>query len=110
MAWHGPYYYQSRRIDGRVVREYIGTGYVAGLIAQLDALEREKRHLEKVDLHLQKVALEALDDDVKVLSEITDLVARAALLAAGYHQHKRQWRKRRECVHTRKASRAEVPA
>jgi hypothetical protein len=110
MAWHGPYYYQSRRIDGRVVREYIGAGYVAGLISQLDALEREKRHLKKVDLHLQKTALEVLDNDMKALAQMTGLVARAALLAAGYHQHKRQWRKRRECVHTRKASRAEVPA
>src|SRR4051794_13159604 len=26
MGWHGPYYYRSRRIGGRVVREYVGVG------------------------------------------------------------------------------------
>jgi hypothetical protein len=41
--------------------------------------------------------LSALDADLRALAEAIDVVARAALLAAGYRQHKRgEWRRRRE--------------
>jgi hypothetical protein len=44
----------------------------------------------------QKEELSALDADMRALAERTDLAARAALLAAGYRQHKRgEWRRRR---------------
>jgi hypothetical protein len=65
------------------------------LAAKLDAQEREKRHLLKVDLHLQKASLNAIEAEMKALSEIADLVARASLLGSGFHQHKRgEWRRR----------------
>jgi hypothetical protein len=49
------------------------------------------------DRRREKEKLAALDTDLKAVSESTDLLARAALLAAGFHQHKRgDWRKRRE--------------
>jgi hypothetical protein len=67
------------------------------LVAQMDALERERRLLEALELRQEKAELAALDADLKALAETTDLVARAALTAAGYRQHKRgEWRRRRE--------------
>ena len=36
----GRYYTKSKRVKGRVVREYIGTGEVAEIIATLDAAGR----------------------------------------------------------------------
>jgi hypothetical protein len=98
MGWdHGRYYSRSKKLNGRVVREYIGGGRVSELVAQMDALEREQRHLDALALRAAKDDLAALDADLKALSEWVDLVARAALLAAGYRQHKRgEWRKRRE--------------
>ena len=91
MGWdRGRYYTRSTKVNGRVVREYIGTGRAAELTAQLDALERERRRRR------QKEELSALDADMRALAELTDLAARAALLAAGYRQHKRgEWRRRR---------------
>ena len=98
MGWDkGRYYTRSRKVNGRVVREYLGTGRVAELVAQMDALDRERRRLEALDLRDKKAELAALDAEITDLIETTDLVARAALLAAGYHQHKRgEWRKKRE--------------
>ena len=53
--------------------------------------------LEALERREEKAEVDALDADLKALTEVTDLVARAALLAAGFHQHKRgKWRKRRE--------------
>ena len=98
MGWDkGRYYSRSKKVDGRVVREYVGMGRVAELAAQMDALEREDRRLVALALREEEAELAALDADIKALCETADLVARAALLAAGFHQHKRgEWRKRRE--------------
>ena len=95
MAWERGYYYRVRKLGGRVVREYVGTGRVAELAAQLDAIERETREAEAAAWRAEKARLEALDADVDALIGVTDLAATAALLAAGYHQHKRQWRRKR---------------
>jgi hypothetical protein len=98
MGWDkGRYYTRSKKVNGRVVREYFGVGRVAELAAQVFAIERERRETERAFLREEKAELDALDADIKALTETTDLAARAALLAAGYRQHKRgEWRKRRE--------------
>jgi hypothetical protein len=91
MAWDkGRYYTRSRKVNGRVDREYVGTGWLAELAAQVDALEGQRRQEEQA-------RLEALDAPLSDLNDRADLLARAALLAAGYHQHNRgEWRRRRE--------------
>src|SRR5262245_36938658 len=98
MGWdRGRYYTRSKKVNGRVVREYIGTGGVAELVARRDALKRERRQREALKLRQEKAELDALATDLKALTDLTDLAARAALQAAGFHQHKRgEWRKRRE--------------
>jgi hypothetical protein len=97
MGWERGYYYRVRKVNGRVVREYFGAGEVAHLVAQMDALERERRRLEALEKRQEKDELEALDAELKPVTERIDLAARAALLAAGFHLHKRgEWRKRRE--------------
>jgi hypothetical protein len=97
MGWdRRGYYYRSEKVAGRVVREYIGTGRRAELEAWLDSLEREDREIERACRRAEKAELEALDDPVNELNDLAELVARAALVAAGYRQHKRGvWRKRR---------------
>jgi hypothetical protein len=98
MGWdRGRYYTRSKKVNGRVVREYVGTGYPAELAARLDALERQKRRLDAQGVALEKADLTDLEEELKAMAKAADLAARAALLAAGYHQHKRgEWRKRRE--------------
>src|SRR5450631_4527732 len=86
MAWERGYYYRVRRENGRVVREYVGRGWVAELIAQLDKLEREKecemKRLDAEALRVEKVKLDALDADLEALIETTVLLAHAALVSA----------------------------
>jgi hypothetical protein len=98
MGWDkGRYYTRSRKVNGRVEREYIGSGHVAELAARLDATRRERRDAERAAWQEERGRLDALDADVQAVKDLAEFVARAALLAAGFRQHHRgQWRRRRE--------------
>lgn len=95
MAWKNGYYYRNKRVGSRVVTEYIGTGYAATLLHQLDEHARMKAN------HARNVWQAAVDADKALdaqLDEVTSLVnayADMLMLASGYHQHKRLWRKQR---------------
>lgn len=102
MAWEsrkrgGMYYTRSRKENGQVTREYIGGGMLGQLAAQMDAEERERREEERAIWKQEQEDLDALEAPVDELSEASDLLVRAVLLACGYHQHNRgEWRLRRE--------------
>jgi hypothetical protein len=97
MVWERGYYYRVRKINGCVVREYVGTGAAAELAAQMDAINRADRQAERDAWRAEREEAEALDAGVRELDELADLLARAALLVAGYRQHKRgEWRRKRE--------------
>jgi hypothetical protein len=90
------YYYQSvRDEDGRVVKTYVGAGEIAEAIAHADETRRsarESRHAKEREL-LERA--EALAAPVLAIDEAADILARAALVAAGFHQHKGEWRRAR---------------
>ena len=91
----GRYYVRSRREDGRIVREYVGTGAVAELAAQQDRLDRERRAGEREEQRHVQHELATAESPIAVLHDDVELLAHGALLAAGYHQHRGQWRRRR---------------
>jgi hypothetical protein len=63
----------------------------------MDALERERRGEQAARWKEVQEELDALQGAVDDLSDATDLLVRAALLASGYRQHNRgEWRLRRE--------------
>jgi hypothetical protein len=96
MAWERGYYYQVRKVDGRVVRQYVGKGEIGELAARVDAFLRTERQAKAHTRKAEQEQLEAIESDVDRLCERSDHLVRAALRAAGYHQHKRgEWRKRR---------------
>ena len=105
MAWEerergGRYYTRSRRKDGRVVREYVGTGPFAEIVAASDRTGREiaeaERKQEKAQHRGELERLDALAAPVLELDRAAEILVRAHLVAAGYHRHKREWRRRRE--------------
>jgi hypothetical protein len=98
MGWdkNGRYYTRSKRVNGRVVREYIGGGRAGELVAQMDAIDREKRETARQCTRLEREEIAQLDAPLEELNELADRLDRAALLAAGYVQHSRgEWRKKR---------------
>ena len=101
MSWEqreggGRYYTRSRREGGRIVREYIGSGPIAELIALRDEAERRRRQEEAKVWREEREDLERLDGTAGDLCELAELFTRAAFLAAGYRQHNRgEWRKPR---------------
>jgi hypothetical protein len=101
MSWEtrgnsGRYYTRSRKVDGRIIREYIGTGLLAELSAQQDADERVQRLAERERLQQEAARWAAATVPLMELSQMLDGLTAAALIAAGYHQHHRgAWRKRR---------------
>jgi hypothetical protein len=97
MGWDkgGRYYTRSRKIGGRVLREYVGGGELGKLAAAVDADARALRAEKAAVWKAEKARLESLEGNVMALDELAGLLARAALVAAGYHQHKRQWRRKR---------------
>ena len=101
MAWEtrkgvGHYYTRSKRVDGRVVREYIGTGPVADLIAAADAERCRERDEARATRQAREQELERaaglVDRSWRGVSNLT----RAVLIGNGYYRHHRgEWRKRR---------------
>ena len=92
----GRYYTRSRKVNGRVVREYVGAGPVAELAAQLDALDRAQREAVREAQRAIDAELAEIDGPLNELDTLAEGLARAALLAAGYRRHKRgEWRKTR---------------
>ena len=86
---------RSRKVNGRVVREYIGGGEVGALVAQMDAIDRECRESERECWRLEKEEMEAFDASVAKVCQMADLIAKAAMVAAGFHRHRGEWRRRR---------------
>lgn len=100
MAWETRrgrrYYYRASRVNGRVVKRYVGMGDLADLLGEFDADAAQRRQLEAEARRAERDELAALDGQVRTLGRLADALAAAALVLAGYHQHDRgEWRKRR---------------
>jgi hypothetical protein len=93
------YYYRKQRIGARVRSVYVGRGRIADMTAALDAvqqrdLERERRK-EQQEQHTSQVLDASIDASIELLAKLVSTLTEAVLVAHGFHQHKRQWRKKR---------------
>jgi len=96
MGWEkGRYYTRSRKVNGRVVREYIGGGEQGALVAKLDEMARDRRELARFEWKMAKEEMETFDETVGIVCQMADIMAKAELIAAGYHLHRGEWRRRR---------------
>jgi hypothetical protein len=104
VAWEerhrgGRYYYRTHWVEGRPVKEYVGTGPFAEIIAASDRTGREiakaEREQEKARNRRELERLEALAAPVLELGRAVEVLVRAHLIAAGYHRHKGEYRRAR---------------
>ena len=99
MGWEkGKYYTRSRKVNGRVVREYVGCGPAGDIAAILDAARREHLAFERGLWLSEKEEMDALDAEIAETCRKAELVARATMVAAGFYKHNRQWRRRRVTI------------
>jgi len=100
MGWYQQgaqrYYYRSLRRGRLVRRVYIGAGPVGELAAAEDRLRRAQRELQSQALRAARARLARADAQLNAYIRLTDSLARAALMNAGYFRHARgHWRRKR---------------
>jgi hypothetical protein len=103
MAWQvvdgRKYYYRATRLAGRPVRRYVGAaGSPAATLAAADADRRRlQREIAARESHAERERLRGAEAALLELCTATDVLARAALVVAGYRRHDRgEWRRSRE--------------
>jgi hypothetical protein len=89
------YYYRSKKIRGRVEREYFGAGRLGQLAALSDAKRRAQLKSQVKAWRAERAYLEAADAALHRLCNTSEAMARGSLILAGYYRHHRgEWRKR----------------
>jgi hypothetical protein len=111
MAWEQrgthSYYYVKRREGGRCVSVYHGAGEVAQALALIDAADRQEAAHARMAEQARRAPVETARTIVRGIAQELRTVTAAVLVANGYHQHKRQWRRRMD--RTRPAGGSMVP-
>jgi hypothetical protein len=100
MAWESRgnqrYFYRSKRVGDRVVKEYVGPGLAGSHFEALHEVRQAQKAVEREAIQADMDAVALLEAAFNPLDEFATAVAETALLAAGYHRPKRgPWRKRR---------------
>lgn len=81
------------------MREYVGSGPFAEMVAEADRTKRElaeaEREQEKARVRRELEKMVVLAAPVLELSEAAEILVRAHLIACGYHRRKGEWRRAR---------------
>jgi hypothetical protein len=89
------YYFRYQKVNGRVTRQYLGTGPVAEVAFAADVLGRADRRAAAEARRAEEASWREALAPLLELSRAVDVVVRATLLAGGFHRHARSWRKKR---------------
>jgi hypothetical protein len=89
------YFYRSVRRNGRVERHYLGGGEDGRLAALLVEQRRRQRQDARRARQAEREKWDRATLELLRLIQTTDTLARDALTAAGFHEHRGQWRRRK---------------
>lgn len=89
------YYYAKKRNGKRIVSQYWGSGEVAQAVATLNQLDYQKKQFERDLWQIQKQNEAEIDQALNEIAGLIRILTKALLINAGFHTHKRQWRKKR---------------
>src|SRR5262245_24100004 len=89
------YFYKSERAGGRVKSTYFGAGESGLLISLLLLEDRAEREAERDQRRAEREEYESEEKAVAEWFDDVQAVADAAMVRAGYHKRKGQWRRKR---------------
>ena len=89
------YYYRKKRINGRIYSEYWGRGPEAEFIEDMHTRDPIELQIQQDVETRQKAAEESLLKDLTEIDRQIIVLLQSELVAAGFSQHRGQWRKRR---------------
>jgi hypothetical protein len=98
MAWElragRRYYYRAEKVNGRVVKTYVGPGLAGELAEETDRIVRRERETLGLREHERIDRLEQVDALARDLARSATALFRGAMLAAGLRRHRKgEWRK-----------------
>ncbi len=86
---------RKERNGSSVKSVYVGRGNIAQASAALTGIEKDEQILKKHKLQQEREEIESFDADLDAMCQLVTIITEAGLLTAGFHQRKREWRKRR---------------
>ena len=89
------YYYRKEREGSSVKSVYLGRGEIAHMISQIQASSPLLERLARAIRSPQQIKCDKADAALEQATDLIHLLTQAALLAAGFHTHHRQWRRKR---------------
>jgi hypothetical protein len=90
------YYYKKERDGSRVNSTYVGRGEMAHMISTFEANSAELEKLLRAKESIKLQELERIEATIDRAVELVQLFTEASLLTAGFHTHRRQWRRKRK--------------
>jgi len=99
MGWEqrgtNSYYYKKERDGAHVKSVYVGRGEIAHMISKLQSSSAELEKLRGAKKSIEAHELQRVESALDRAIELTKLFTEAELLTAGFHTHRRQWRRKR---------------
>lgn len=89
------YYYKKERDGSRVRSVYVGRGEIAHMLAQIQSSSPLLERLARTIKSPETIKHEKAEASLEQVTDLVQLLTQATLLAAGFHTHHRQWRRRR---------------
>jgi hypothetical protein len=89
------YYYRKEREGSKVKSVYVGRGEVAHMVSKLQSSSAELEKLMRAKRTIEALESERVEGALDRAIELIQLFTQAELLTAGFHTHKRQWRRKR---------------
>jgi hypothetical protein len=100
MGWEqrgaNEYYYRKERHGAQVKSVYVGRGEIANMLSELQSSSRIFEKAIDIAYPSEQEKLRQQEATIEHACGLIDAITTASLLVAGFHSHKRQWRKRRD--------------
>ena len=90
------YYYRVKRRGSRITTTYHGPGESGRLMAEIQAIRNKFRSEERRERRAAREQVKAEEHAFETWFNQVQAVADAVMAEAGFHKHKRQWRRKRK--------------